>query len=137
MGEFRLFEVTNYNDVEVHDEHCVEEVLCLNGGKGDLLINYFYSDDDCLKNNCNESCHYVRITGGDLIRIVGCLANIVGTSSIVERNMKALYFFPSVIDGEYFKDLYGVYELLKGVVPMDSVDNRERLFLYNVDRGVL
>ena len=138
MSQLVLYEVTSHNDVEIRDEHTIQEVATYTGKEADILINYFYSRDDSTKNNCNEYNHYVTVNADTIIRIIDYIDDINSTSGVVEKNMKILLCFPViksldfVRSDEYFKYLENIHSSLKSVVPNKNIDNRERLFLYNI-----
>lgn len=131
MSEFILYEVTSYNDVEVKKEHTVKEVLHLMGKCSDVMVHYFHSEDASLKNNVNECRHYVTIFGDDLLKLIGLLDDMINS----DDNAWYLYLrcslnFPSHVF--FYNDLEKLRDCLKGVLPSDSISNRERLFLYNI-----
>lgn len=145
MTDFKLYEVTSYNNVEKTNNETVEERLHLTNNQAILLIQWFYNKDgDQLKYNFNESRHYITV-GGDVIwEIVSCLDQILVTNSSVERNMKILQYFPKMnnimedyskrdlFSEEAYIDFKNLHSALKSVVSSNSVSNRERLFLYNI-----
>ena len=145
MSEFKLYEVTSYNDVEISNTHTIEEILSLEQSLANILIQWFYQEDgDKLRYDFNESRHYITLYGDTLLEIVSELEQVLNTNSIVERNMKILHFFPKIhsltenyskddlFSEEYYDNFKILYEELKKIVPSNTVSNRERLFLYNI-----
>ena len=126
MTDFKLYEVTSYNNVEKTNNETVEERLHLTNNQAILLIQYI-------------------TVGGDVIwEIVSCLDQILVTNSSVERNMKILQYFPKMnnimedyskrdlFSEEAYIDFKNLHSALKSVVSSNSFSNRERLFLYNI-----
>jgi hypothetical protein len=145
MSSFTLYEVTSHNDIEIHKEHTVEELLYLNNPKSLILSNWFYRlHGHGLENSIMEFYHYIQIDGGDLLDIIECLDLVLNEEDIMKRDMLALHYFPIVyvisnyvsqvgmFSDEYYKNLKDLYNDLKKILPSSSVNNRERLFLYKI-----
>lgn len=146
MGlDFKLFEITSHKDVEIHTEHTIEEVGYFSNSKGMLLAEWFYRKNGrLLHDNINESYYYVKCSADDLLDIKGILKYILDTDDVIEQKLLALNYFPTtyaegyyvssveMFSEEYFNCLRGIYEKLSEIIPSDNLDNRERLFLYNI-----
>ena len=142
--EFRLFENKSHNDVEFKREHKIEEVLYLSNGEASILVEWFYRvHGNPLKDNYNESNHYVQCYGWEIWDLIEKLALVLNEKDNYKKNLLALWYFPvlcQVNDGDnfnlwsavYYNGLFNIYNELKKIYSSNSIDNRERLFYYNI-----
>ena len=146
MGlDFTLYENNSYNDVEIKKVYEIEEIMYLSNHQAMLLTNWFYREDgDELKHNYNQSRHYVECYGDDIWEIIKALKKVLDETDEVKKDLLALHYFPVVTpisnyvssielwSEGYYEDLELIYEKLIGIMPSNSLDNRERQFYYNI-----
>ena len=145
MGlNFILYENNSYNDVEIKKVYEIEEKLDLNDYQAVILTNWFYRSGDELKHNYNQGSHYIECYGDDLWEIILALKKVLDEENEFKKDLLALHYFPvaypvsnyissiEMFGDEYYGDLKLVYEKLIGIMPSNSLDNRERQFYYNI-----
>lgn len=142
---FTLYEVTSHRDVEIKNEHTVKEVFCVESTQSMILSNWFYRlHGNGLMNSFMESSYFIQIDGEDLLDLMSCLELILNEKSDIDKKLLSSHYFPLVYvmrgntEGKgmwsehYYTDLKNIYDDLKVILPSNSVENRERLFLYNI-----
>lgn len=146
MGlELKIYEVTNHNDILIHDEHTLKEVLSLNGFEAFLVVEWFYNTKGrCLHDNIREKDFYIKSYGFELIELINILNKILQEKEDIKKNLLALNYFPTtninsyyiipvdIFSMEYYDSLVNIYNKLKEIIPSTSINNKERLFFYNV-----
>ena len=147
--EFKLYEVTSHNDVEVTDEHTVKQLQVLTGDSAILISEWFYQKyGNVLLGDYREPNHYISFTGEELLELLKILEYVLwgNKSNKLNQYFKALYYFPlnyvkvnlnldyalKPFTDEYITALNDLYVILKDIIGDDDILNRERLFLYNV-----
>lgn len=144
MGlDFYLYENKSHNDVEIHKEYVIEEVLYLSNRTAMIIVNWLYRlKGDKLMDNYDESSHYVEITGEEIYDIILSLEKVQSTEYPF-KNLLAYHLFPvlyPVVDVNtvemWSDEYYGILDDLliefKKLYPSNDISNRERLFYYNI-----
>lgn len=145
MGlDFKLYEVTTYNDVEIRKEHTIEEVAYFSNSTAMIITNWFYRINGThLKDTFDEMNHYVTVTGDKLYDIIKALNKVINTDT-AKKDLLALHYFPAVypvddyvssvemFSEKYYNNLNELYNTLKKIMPNDTFLNQERLFFYNI-----
>ena len=146
MGlDFKLYEVTNHKDVEIHTEHILEKVLELSNTTAMLITEWFYNKNGrILHDSIRENMFFIECSGNDLIEIIQNLELIFNEEDEYTKKLLALNYFPTTYNSNYyvtilemFSERYFVklgelYDSLRKVMPNDSISNQERLFFYNI-----
>lgn len=147
MGlDFKIYEDVN-NDVDLTAPHEISEKVYLTQHKAMLIVNWFYRKDahiGNLKDVYGESTHYVKIYGDDIWEILLALEKVLNEEKEWKKDLLAYHYFPVLYtipnyvssvemwSEEYYDDLTEIYEILKELMPTNSVFNKERKFFYNI-----
>ena len=139
-----IYENKSHNDVEIKKVHEIEEVLSFTDMEALLLINWFYRKDGGLyKDTFLESKCFIEFSGEEFYDIIKCLGLVLDNDEYDADNVLALYYFPlsipyyingdkSMFGEEYYNSLERLLGGLKSVMRDLTVNNRERLFYYNI-----
>lgn len=144
MGlDFTLYENKSHNDVEIHKEHTIEEVLYLSNRKAMIIVNWFYRiNGSQLLDNFNECKHYIEVSGEEIHDIIIALERVQSTDFPFKERL-SYHLFPilyPIVDvnsvemwsEEYYNILDDLLKDFKQLYPSNDINNRERLFYYNI-----
>ena len=147
MGlDFKIYEDIT-NDVDLTAPHEISEKVYLTQHKAMLIVNWFYRKDahiGNLKDVYGESTHYVKIYGNDIWEILLALEKVLNEETEWKKDLLAYHYFPVLYtiphyvssvemwSEEYYNDLTEIYEILKELMPTNSVYDKERKFFYNI-----